>query len=123
MFNNFTLWYQLFLLTPYIFTLIFLLLCAFDSFRNSSAKEDNLTKSLWGIIIITILTLMEHFMPGIWGLQQSQQLITGFLTTDLILICLIAIFDNTTANKKKLLYLLTIPALLTCLIFLNIISF
>lgn len=120
---NFSFWYQVFLLTPYLFTLIFLLQCTFNAFRESSVQEANLNKSLWGIAIITLLTLIEHFMPGIWGLKQNHQLINLFLTTDLILISLVAIFDNVTANKKKLLYLLTIPALLTCLIFLNIISF
>lgn len=115
--------YQVFLLSPYFFTSIFLLRCVYFSCRNNESPEPDLYKSLWGIIIITLLTLMEFFIPGIWGLQVPHHIITFLLTIDLILICLVAIFDNFSPNKKKAAYLLSIPALLTCLILLNIINF
>ena len=97
-------------------------MCIF-SCRNNESHELDLSKSLWGILIITLLTLMEFFIPGIWDLKISHNVITLFLTIDLVLICLVTIFHNSSESKKKLVYLLSIPALLTCLILLNIIAF
>lgn len=112
--------YQLFLLSPYLFTSVVLVQCVYFSCRNNESHELDLSKSLWGILIITLLTLMEFFIPGIWDLKISHNVITLFLTIDLVLICLVTIFHNSSESKKKLVYLLSIPALLTCLILLNI---
>ena len=57
--------YQLFLLSPYLFTSVVLVQCVYFSCRNNESHELDLSKSLWGILIITLLTLMEFFIPGI----------------------------------------------------------
>ena len=63
--------YQLFLLSPYLFTSVVLVQCVYFSCRNNESHELDLSKSLWGILIITLLTLMEFFIPGIWDLKED----------------------------------------------------
>ena len=93
--------YQLFLLSPYLFTSVVLVRCVYFSCRNNESHELDLSKSLWGIPIITLLTLMEFFIPGIWDLKISHNVITLFLTIDLVLICLVTIFHNSSESKKE----------------------